>query len=329
VTDVSSQESVQDQIVSVRQLQEVVAREREELALIAKKSHSDNLHSQGSRGADSTNEMQKLQETIATLESEIAEAQGSIVVLERHWKSAEQQHEYTRKQLNAIEQQGIVLSNQEDDFSLALLKMEKKDRAKQEEKLTEIRRLVEANTATRKTLLAEKEAVDKERKHMTDLRRAKNEHKTKVEKKLALVRELHKTVLEATSEYNADVKFLKERSDEMRQHFLASSEQKEFTRVMQDAERDIAFLDKIEAQVQNLRSSREFDQARLARTNLIYNLLIDIISLRRAWVAMQMQKDQVQREDFDLSSFLPKKCDEKDSKLQAAAGPSPFAFFNP
>jgi len=295
--------AIRDQVETVRQLQEAVARMRQEMAIAAKRKQNGNTnHSKDGGGSDAGGELQRMRETIAALETEHAETEHALKSLERHLKSVKQQEAHMRKQLNAVEQQGTLLSNQQDDCSVKIFSKDNKERRKFEEQLADIRRLVEANKSTSETLDAQLKNITNETKELENTKDEKLKKKAQIENKMALMKTLFETVQNATNQYNVDVQFLKDQADKMRQRFASKNAKGDFIMAMKESEQDQKFLKNVRRHVSNLREQSAFDQARVARTNLICDLLTDLISMRRA--LNEMQEVHFQKDDLNLSCFV-------------------------
>mmetsp|Transcript_10810 Transcript_10810/g.28760 ORF Transcript_10810/g.28760 Transcript_10810/m.28760 type:complete len:602 (+) Transcript_10810:36-1841(+) len=305
--DMPDEEAVLDMNESIRQLQEAIAKARTDLAEHMEKKQRE----QTTAKAGDTELVQDLQISIGMLEREVVTADQDRVMLEKSLQSIEVRQEHTREQLNVVMQQSTQLNQRQDELSLKMFEMKKgtAERKKLQEKLAEIRKYIDANMNTREILLEQKSETDKEKQRIQFALYDKRQSQDKLRHKLKTLQDLSSAVESAFGASDSTITFLKERKNDFHQHFTGRTPESEFVEAMKEFEYDKNFLRGIEARIKDLPGTASSDQARALRSQIVCDLLQDLVSLRRSW--SDLLEDRWLKDDLDLSCFFAPVADKQ------------------
>jgi len=317
---------LKDMVESVRQLQESINKERQEIAEFEERLAARSKETKNA-GEGDMNEQRNLQETIAMIELEISTCDRDIDLLKKNKESCEMQQAHTRTQLQSLMQQGTRLSNKQDEHSAQVLLAQRgtTDRSKKEEKLSQVKEFVEANQNTRMTLLDQLAETDKEKQRISaDLER-KKDRREQIKRRLDTVRDLGKSANESSGSSDKAMKFLKDRQAEITHHFQGRQPENVFVEAKKAVEMDKQFLSTLEEQGKVMVSSTP--SATTARAQKVQLLLQDIIDLRGKF--MTAQEERWLSEDLDMSSFFNKPKDRNQDEEQDGRNQDPAPEADP
>lgn len=298
---ISKTADVRDTMETIRNIQQSIAQSRMQLTDIQDRQEAEVERVKKLMGSSDGNDLNDLADTSAQLERDVASWEQEIQLYSKNMKSCQQQQEHNRKQLHALEQQGVQLGESADQTVLHLVDIKGVEARKLQEKLTDIREFQEANQNTRMTLLDQRAEIDKEKQILgSKLNLAKSE-KDKMEKRLKMVKELSadaKNMAGASSKIlqlvNSKLMIIKEYYDTRR-----LNQPKDFVSVMQDIEADDKFLDTSLTEMGELHNI-EHDEPH--RADRLQDMMKDIIELRRE--NSDLTTDKWSKDRYDLCLFF-------------------------
>jgi len=299
-------ERVKDMITSVHQLQDSIINGRQKLEQL----NSGNKDEKGDTGGDADGtEKHDFEETIAVLSRDVVKLEGEIELLEKGHQSLLLQQDHARTHRQQVHEQSATLNNQLDEKRQFLFDANKKDHKKLEDELAEIKKFIEANRSAKETLERQVVATNDEKKNITtklDSKRAERDQLKKKLETLELVSNSLKNMAGASDEL---VKFLKQRSDDFRNRFENRVPEANCKDAMTEFEEDENFLRGLEYRVNEFCNETAKDER--ARSNLVKDMLHDLISLRRNWSEMLL--DRWAEEDLNFSCFFEEPQEKRGS----------------
>lgn len=308
----------EEQVETVRSLQEAVARERADLSKMDRDRKRHEEEQKQKTGASGKGHMSHLQDTVAMLEREIQVIAKEIDLYEKNIKSCEQQQHHTRKQIDSLVKQSASLNESMDRLSLSVLEAKKggPDRRKLEEQLNEIKDFVEANQNTRMTLLDQRAETDKERQKMQRELDGKKAAKNKLASRLRMVLDLSKSTNQSDGASDTVVAVLLKQKDSLSEYFESKlnmddngeNDSDKFIAVKREQEKDHQKLLEVDQMVAEMLVSED-----KKRTEGIKTLLADQVKLCN--LKSGMQTDRCIRDDLDLTCFF-----KGSAQPQAPAG---------
>jgi len=281
---------VKDMVTSLHQLQESITDGRVKLDQM----NSGRDAEDGGKGGEAGNlDKFDFEETIAVYKRDVEKLKAEIDMLAKAQKSLELQQEGERTHRQNINKQLTELHSAMDREAAS--RADRKS-VEAEEKERRLKLSIEANHTAKETLERQFQQTNEEKSAIQTKIKAKIEEREKLDKKLATLDEVSKSLKSMAGASDELVVFLKEKCDEFRRHFESGRDQLTF----EQFEEDENFLRGMEDSVHTTCSAST--QAERLRSNLVKKMLYDLISLRRIW--NELLRDKLAKEDLNFDKFF-------------------------
>ncbi|CAK0895454.1 unnamed protein product [Prorocentrum cordatum] len=236
------------------------------------------------------------------ISEDIDSHEREIETLTRKRAEAEQAEKQVREQLQSLTKASADLDRDKEKYS------EIKDRADQgdhklfySDKVRECEQLLVASSASRASLLEQRTDMDRERHQVSQELYKTVSEKKKLEARRQVVQDLFKPTSNTHSALDPMVKFLKDQTDFIRNHFQDRAVEHTFyVAAKHSFEQDVVFLDLVEVRLKEWFNSQPPEWKDHAA--IVVDLLQDIVDLRRDWSSLL--EDRWRKQDLDMSFFL-------------------------
>lgn len=282
----AAHERIKDLVTSIHQLQEAIAKGREELD---KRNKGINEEIGGKGGDSNVTEKNDFQETIALLKRDMHTLKGEVEMLDKANESLKLQKYHTQKQIEEAAERKSRLEGMQDEKRKQ--KRDAKagsDRKKLEDELAEIRQLIEANRSAEETLQRQQNQNKEEMSSIEQKLKDKRAAHTGQDSRLKTLQNVSEGLATSAGASDSLVIFLKEQNDEFRQRFENRKDKPTYQVAALDFEDDAVFLRGVEQRVNEFCDKTGEDYAQ--KSKLVRDMLHDLVSLRRSWNEMLLDK---------------------------------------